>query len=223
MRAFIFDLDGTLLDTLADIAAACNTMLAAHGYPVHSVESYRQRVGNGFGKLVRRALPAETLEELRQQAPDEQAIEALVQETRLAYSRHINDHTRPYDGIPEALAELRRRGMRLGVLSNKTDEYTRALIAAHFPGVFCAVRGARKDTPLKPAPDGARAVIAATGTEAALCFYVGDSDVDMLTARHAGMVGVGVAWGFRGLAEVQAAGAARIVHHPDELPALLDH
>lgn len=222
MRAFIFDLDGTLLDTLQDIAAACNAMLAAHGYPEHDTESYRQRVGNGFGKLVRRALPADALDLLQKQAPDEQAIEVLVQEAREIYSRHSNDSTRPYPGIPEALAELQRRGVCLGVLSNKTDVYTRALIEAHFPGVFCAVRGARKDTPLKPAPDGAFAVIAATGATPDQCFYVGDSDVDMITARRAGMTSVGVAWGFRGLAEVQQAGADIIVHHPREIPALLD-
>lgn len=223
MRAFIFDLDGTLLDTLLDIGNACNAMLAAHGYPVHPPEAYRQMVGNGFGKLVRRALPADALERLRTQRPDEQAVEALVHETLTIYAAHLNDATRPYAGMPDALRELAGRGMRLAVFSNKPDEYTRILIDAHFPGVFSVVRGARPDTPLKPDPAGAFAVAADLGTDPAQCFYVGDSDVDMLTARHAGMTGVGVAWGFRGLEEVRAAGAARLVHHPAELPSLLEN
>lgn len=222
MRAFIFDLDGTLLDTLLDIGHACNAMLAAHGYPVHPPEAYRRMVGNGFGKLVRRALPADALDELRARLPDERAVEELVRETRAVYAEHLNDATRPYDGMPEALRELAARGMALAVFSNKPDEYTRTLIEAHFPGVFSVVRGARPDTPLKPDPAGAVAVMAATDTKPDQCFYVGDSDVDMLTARHAGMIGVGVAWGFRGLEEVRAAGAARLVRHPRELPSLLD-
>ena len=109
MRAFIFDLDGTLLDTLLDIGNACNAMLAAHGYPVHPPEAYRQMVGNGFGKLVRRALPADALERLRTQRPDEQAVEALVHETRTIYAAHLNDATRPYAGMPDALRELSGR------------------------------------------------------------------------------------------------------------------
>ncbi|WP_296305188.1 HAD family hydrolase [uncultured Desulfovibrio sp.] len=223
MRAFIFDLDGTLLDTLLDIGHACNAMLAAHGYPVHEPEAYRRMVGNGFGKLVRRALPADALAELRARRPHEQAVEDLVRETRAVYAEHLNDATRPYEGMPDALRELAARGMTLAVFSNKPNEYTRLLIDAHFPGVFSVIRGARPDTPLKPDPAGAFAVMAAMDTEPGQCFYVGDSDVDMLTARHAGMTGVGVAWGFRGLEEVRAAGAARLVRHPRELPSLLDN
>lgn len=222
MRAFIFDLDGTLLDTLADIGNACNAMLAAHGYPVHPLETYRRMVGNGFGMLVRRALPEDVLLRLRAALPDEGAVDALVRETRAIYAAHLNDATRPYEGMSQALRELDRRGMRLAVFSNKPDEYTRTLVNAHFPGVFSVIRGARPDTPLKPDPSGAAAVIAATDTTAGQCFYVGDSDVDMFTARNAGMVGVGVGWGFRGLDEVRAAGAARLVGHPLELPNLLD-
>ncbi|HJA78182.1 HAD-IA family hydrolase [uncultured Desulfovibrio sp.] len=221
MRAFLFDLDGTLLDTLADIGNACNAMLAAHGYPTHPVEDYRRMIGNGFGMLVRRALPDEALTALRAALPDEAAVEALVRETRAIYADHLNDATRPYEGMPQALRELARRGMRLAVFSNKPDEYTRILVEAHFPGVFSVIRGARPDTPLKPDPAGALSVIAATDTTAGQCFYVGDSDVDMLTARNAGMVGVGVGWGFRGLDEVRAAGAERLVRHPLELPGLL--
>lgn len=222
MRAFIFDLDGTLLDTLADIGNACNAVLAAHGYPTHQLDAYRRMVGNGFGMLLRRALPADALAELRTALPDEAAVDDLVRETRAVYADHLNDATRPYDGMPQALRELERRGMRLAVFSNKPDEYTRTLVEAHFPGVFSVIRGARPDTPLKPDPAGALTVIAATDTTAEQCFYVGDSDVDMLTARNAGMIGVGVGWGFRGLDEVRAAGAARLVGHPLELPTLLE-
>lgn len=218
MKAFIFDLDGTLLDTLEDIAAACNTVLAAHTYPVRGVTDYRQLVGNGFGRLVRGALPPAVREGL---APD--ALETLAAEARARYGSQMFSRTRPYPGVPEALAELARRGFTLAVLSNKPDNFTAELIPRYFPEIpFALVRGARPGMPLKPDPAGPRAMLAELGLEAAQSFYVGDSDVDILTARNAGMVSVGVAWGFRGLAEVRAAGARYLVNRPDQLPGLAE-
>lgn len=217
MKAFIFDLDGTLLDTLEDIGRACNAVLAAHGYPAHPLAAYRRMVGNGFGRLVRSALPPAAL-----QALTPEALTTLVDEARAWYGRHMREHTHPYAGMPEALAELARRGLTLAVLSNKPDDFTRTLISHYFPQIpFAEVRGGRSGTPLKPDPAGPRAMLAALGLEAGQCFYVGDSDVDMLTARNADMISVGVAWGFRGLEEVRAAGARHLVDAPAQLPELV--
>lgn len=130
--------------------------------------------------------------------------------------------TRPYPGVPEVLAALARRGFALAVLSNKPDNFTAALIPRYFPDIpFALVRGGRQDTPLKPDPAGPKAMLAELGIEAAQSFYVGDSDVDVFTARNAGMVSVGVAWGFRGLAEVRAAGARYLVDKPAQLAELI--
>ncbi len=217
MKAFIFDMDGTLLDTLADIGRACNAILAAHGHPTHALPAYRRMVGNGFSRLVRSALPPAVLRDL---APD--ALDALVDEARRWYGQHMREHTRPYDGMPEALAELARRGLTLAVLSNKPDDFTRALVSHYFPQIpFADVRGGRPETPLKPDPTAPGAMLSQLNLEAGQCFYVGDSDVDMLTARNAGMVSVGVAWGFRGPEEVRAAGARHLLSTPAQLPELI--
>ena len=174
-------------------------------------------VGNGFGRLVRSALPPAAL-----QALTPEALTPLVDEARAWYGRHMREHTHPYAGMPEALTELARRGLTLAVLSNKPDDFTRTLINHYFPQIpFAEVRGGRSDTPLKPDPAGPRAILAALGLEAGQCFYVGDSDVDMLTARNADMVSVGVGWGFRGLEEVRAAGARHLVDTPAQLPELV--
>ena len=212
MKAFMFDLDGTLLDTLADIAAACNSLLEAHGWPRHPVEAYRQMVGNGFATLIRRAVPGPVLASL-----DAPALERLVEEGRGLYARHLHGATRPYPGIPAVLAELARRGFALAVLSNKPDDMTQAVIARQFPAVpFARVCGGRAGMPLKPDPAGALALLREMGIAPGECFYVGDSDVDMRTARAAGMVPVGVSWGFRGEEEVRAAGAACVLHRAEE-------
>ncbi|MCR5170070.1 MAG: HAD family hydrolase [Desulfovibrio sp.] len=213
-QAFLFDLDGTLLDTLADLGSACNRMLAAHGWPEHPVDAYRRMIGDGFVRLVERALPPDILPSLR---PGQ--LDRLVREGKEAYSAHLKDATRPYPGMPDAVAELRARGCRLGVLSNKPDPQTRELVETFFPGCFHAVHGGRQGVPLKPDPAAALAMLGELGTDRTCTWYVGDSDVDMITARHAGLAAIGVAWGFRGEAEVAGAGAARIVRHPSELCA----
>ncbi|MBD5641964.1 MAG: HAD-IA family hydrolase [Desulfovibrio sp.] len=212
MDCAVFDLDGTLLDTLADIASACNTVLAWHGYPQHPLEAYRQMVGNGFDRLVERAVPQD-------RKPDAGALAALTLETRQYYASHIMEFTRPYPGMPEALATLKDRGFRLGALSNKPDEMTRELIASFFPGVFAQVRGAMPDVPLKPDPQALLAMYAALG--ATRKAYVGDSNVDMQTAKNAQAYPVGVAWGFRGPAELAEAGAAVVLDSPAELASLV--
>ena len=202
MKACFFDLDGTLLDTLADIGGACNAVLAAHGYPVHPVSAYRRMVGNGFPILMRRALP----ESVVAQGPQER-LDALTEEGRRYYAAHLSIRTTPYPGLVAALGRLQDAGLRLAVLSNKPEDLTCALVPLHFPCI-------RFDTVLLQ-------MAASMGVAPQDCAYVGDSDVDMMTARNAGMTAVGVAWGFRGAAEVQAAGADMVAADAEELVDIL--
>lgn len=217
MDAVIFDLDGTLLNTLDDIGSACNRMLAAHGFPEHVLPAYATMVGNGFARLVERALPATVTAKL---SPQER--EALTAEARAHYAAHLRDHTVPYAGIPQALTTLAETGMPLAVLSNKPDAWTVELIHTFFPDIpFALIRGAHPDAPLKPDPYVPRAMLTQLGLEATQCAYVGDSDVDMQTALNTGMVPVGAAWGFRGAGELRAAGARLLAAQPAELPDIL--
>ncbi len=218
MDAAFFDLDGTLLDTLADIGNACNRMLAAHGFPQHALPAYAAMVGNGFTRTVEQALPPTVTAALSRDG-----LEALAAEARACYAGDLRAHTVPYDDMPQALAALADRGMTLAVLSNKPDAWTVALISHFFPEIpFALVRGARPGVPLKPDPEAPRAMLAELGLQAGRCAYVGDSDVDMRTALNAGMVPVGAAWGFRGGGELLQAGARLLAALPEELPALLD-
>lgn len=206
-----FDLDGTLLDTLADIAGACNTVLARHGYPQHPVAAYAAMVGNGFGMLLRRAAPAE-------RPPDQEELAALTKEARADYATRMTEETRPYPQMPETLASLAADGKKLFVLSNKPDNLTAALVCHYFPAIaFCAVRGALPDQPLKPDPACLLSMLAAAGIPPEAACYIGDSDVDMLTAKNAALAGIGAAWGFRGKAELAAAGATVVINEPRDL------
>ncbi|WP_417016613.1 HAD family hydrolase [Alistipes sp.] len=210
----IFDLDGTLLDTIGDLAVACNAMLALRGLPQHSYEEYCHFVGNGILRLVERALP----EVLR--TPEN--VAAARADFVKYYIDHIDCHTKPYAGIPELLQELTRRGVRMAVASNKFQAGTEKLIARFFPGVeFVAVFGQRPDVPLKPDPAVVDEILARAGTPKERVLYVGDSGVDMQTARAAGVRSAGVTWGFRDREELQAAGACQLVDRPDQLIALL--
>ena len=217
MDAAFFDLDGTLLDTLADIGSACNRMLAAHGLPEHPLAAYATMVGNGFTRTVERALPPKVWSAL-----SAEEREAFTAEARAQYAAHLFDHTQPYAGMPEALGALAGCGLTLAVLSNKPDAWTVEIIRHFFPQVpFAIIRGARPDSPLKPDPLVPRAMLAELDLAPLRCAYVGDSDVDMLTARNTGMLPVGAAWGFRGPDELLQAGARLLVREPAELPELL--
>ena len=217
MDGAFFDLDGTLLDTLDDIGSACNQMLAAHGYPCHPLPAYAGMVGNGFGRLVERALPAAVATEL-----SGEEREVLVREARAHYAAHLWDHTLPYAGMPEALATLAKRGLTLAVLSNKPHDWTVELIRRFFPSIpFALIRGATPDAPLKPDPRVPLAMLAELDLEPAKCAYVGDSDVDMETALKSGMTPVGAAWGFRGAVELRQAGARFLAGQPMELTEIL--
>ena len=210
----IFDLDGTLLDTIGDLAVACNAVLALRGLPQHSYEEYCHFVGNGIMRLVERALP----EELR----TPYTVAAVRADFVKYYTEHIDTYTKPYEGVPELMTELVRRGIRVAVASNKFQAGTEKLVRLFFPGVdFAAVFGQREGVPLKPDPAVVGEILARTGVDRERVLYVGDSGVDMQTAAAAGVRSVGVIWGFRDRAELVGAGAQHIVDRPAEILNIL--
>ena len=211
-RAVIFDLDGTLLDTLEDIADAGNAALAGLGYAPHPVASYKQFVGDGVAMLVRRTLPAGA------QADFERALAAM----RVQYAKHLDVKTRPYPGIPELLDALVARGVALCVFSNKPDAFCQASMARYFGGwPWAVIQGEMPGVPRKPDPAGAVAIAGHVGVAPSRCFFVGDSPMDMACAKGAGMTAVAVTWGFRDRASLEAAGAEHVIERPEELLGLV--
>jgi len=216
LKALIFDLDGTLLDSLADIATSINEMLAARGHPKCETEVFRQMVGDGMEKLVERALP--------EHARDEETIRLGTAEYRALYETHWNLETKPYPGIEALLDALRSRGIKLGVISNKAHRFTVPMCDHFFgPDRFDAILGARDGVPHKPAPDGGLELIAALGLTPDECAYVGDSGIDMAFAKACGMRAIGVLWGFRDEAELREHGADVLVSRAGEILALQEH
>lgn len=214
VRLVIFDLDGTLLDTVGDLAGACNDLLAAHGWPRHESDEYYYFVGNGINKLIERALPRDIA------SPE--AAAALRPEFVRLYQSRITRLTEPYEGIRDLLHELRGRGIELAVASNKYQAGTGELVKHFFADVeFLAVLGQREGVPVKPDPTVVREIMAKAGVEAGEVLYVGDSGVDMETARNAGVRSAGVTWGFRPRTELESCGACHIVDRPEEILDLL--
>jgi len=213
-RAVLFDLDGTLLDTLEDLADAMNAVLTAEGLPTHPTDAYRHFVGDGIVNLVRRALPADRR--------DETTLERLVAADREEYARRWDRKTRPYEGVPRLLDGLTGRGLGLAILSNKPDDSTRLCVEKLLPGwSFDAVQGVAEGVPLKPDPAGALGIARRLGVAPGSFLYVGDTATDMRTAVGAGMFPVGALWGFRDADELTAAGAQSLLVHPAELLDLL--
>ncbi|MHB2017228.1 MAG: HAD family hydrolase [Candidatus Xenobia bacterium] len=206
MRAIIFDLDGTLLDSLQDLADAMNAVLTARGLPTHPRDAYKGFVGDGITVLTQRALP-----------PDCQGrVVECVAAMREEYRRRETMSTRPYPEIPELLAALRERRIPLAVLSNKPHEFTVSLVQ-QLLGPFELVWGMRAEFPAKPDPTSALAIAAAMGVPPGAITFVGDTSIDMQTAGAAGMTPVGVLWGFRPGEELQRAGARHLIARPLQL------
>jgi phosphoglycolate phosphatase len=211
-QAVLFDLDGTLADTLADLADATDAALTALGCPTHPLPNYRHMVGDGARNLCQRALPSD-----RQDLAD-QAVRLMRQH----YDAHCFDKTRLYDGVPALVAELRRRGLKLAVLSNKPDDFTKRMIAHYFrPNPFDEVRGQLPDVPLKPDPTATSQIADRLGVPPGAWLYLGDTNTDMRAARAAGMFAVGVLWGFRDRQELLDSGAQALVATPAEVLSLL--
>jgi len=206
---YIFDLDGTLLDTLQDLAASTNDALRQYGMPEHSVDDVRRFVGNGVRRLMEQAVPG---------GADNAQFDAVFAAFRQHYMQHSLDTTRPYDGISETLRALKQRGCKMAVVSNKMMAATRELVAHFFPEITVAIgeqeeAGIRK----KPAPDTVYEALRQLGVGKEGAVYVGDSDVDLQTARNAGLPCVSVLWGFRDRDFLVEHGATTFIQRPQEL------
>lgn len=212
-RTVIFDLDGTLLNTIADLAAAGNHVCRTHGWPEFSIAQFQAMVGHGIPNLVSRFSPesARTPEQLAQ----------TLSEFSDYYGAHSADHTQPYPGMVQLLAHLQAAGIQLAVYSNKADDFSRTLIAQFFPGVFQLVRGKREGVPVKPDAQAARGVMQELGAAVANTLFVGDSSVDIHTGHNAGTKACGVTWGFRSRDSLVEAGADFLADTPAELEALI--
>ena len=207
---YIFDLDGTLLDTLGDLAASVNYALRTHGMPEHSVDDVRRFVGNGVRKLMERAVP---------DGADNPRFDAAFATFRQHYMAHSLDTTRPYEGIPEALEALKARGCHLAVVSNKMMAATQELCRHFFPDTIEVAIGEDEAAGIrrKPAPDTVFAALKALGVGKENAVYVGDSDVDIQTACNAGLRCISVLWGFRDRDFLISHGAQTFITHPAEL------
>lgn len=214
VQAVCFDLDGTLLDTLEEIAVSANAVLERHGLPVHPVPAYRYFVGDGVRRLIKRVLPPD------QVVPDR--VSELTRELSQEYDRRDNELTQIYPGIESMLGALVERGIPLAVLSNKPHALTLACLERFFPQVsFSVAMGQQDDIPRKPDPAGALRVASTMGLKPGAILYLGDTDVDMKTASAAGMIPAGVLWGFRDRAELERHGAAHLLENPAEVLILI--
>ena len=210
----IFDLDGTLLNTIEDLGYAANHALQAHGYPTLSIASYPFFVGNGVRRLIERVLPED--------ARTEATIDRLLITFKEYYNDHNTDYTKPYEGIPELLSLLSSRGVAIAVASNKYQAATEKLISHFFPTLsFIAVEGQKEGVPVKPDPSIVFEILAKAKTPKADTIYIGDSGVDMETARRACVDSVGVTWGFRPEKELVENHADTIVNSPGDIEKLV--
>lgn len=208
----IFDLDGTLLNTLADLAAATNHALAEHKLPQRTTDEVRRFVGNGIRKLIERAVPADTPAELQ---------EEVFSSFNRYYKQHCADSTRPYEGVPQLLQQLRTAGCRTAIVSNKADYGVQALAKQYFDGQLDAACGERAGITKKPAPDMLLAIMQQLKAEPASTIYIGDSDTDLDTARNAGVACIGACWGFRGRAFLEAHGAKLLAENVGDIWELI--
>lgn len=208
-KVAIFDLDGTLLDTLKDLADACNFALRSYGFPEHQIEEYKYFLGNGAYKLIERALPIGK--------KDAETIGKVLGEFKKYYEKHKSDFTKPYDGIEDLLIALKEAGIKTAVVSNKPHEFAVEIVERYFAKSFDIVFGKREGYLAKPDPTTVIETLNHFKCKKEEAVYIGDSDVDMFTGKNAGLFSIGVAWGFRGARELSAAGANKIVYTSEEL------
>lgn len=213
-RGIIFDLDGTLVDSIEDLADSMNTVLRSNNLPVHELQAYKYFVGNGIRNLVRRAIP--------EKERSEELITKCYQSMIETYRDNCMNKTKPYDGIPDLLNELTARNMKLAVFSNKAHELTKKIVSELLPyWNFEVVKGLSDEALKKPSPVGALQISKAFGIIPEEIVYLGDTGVDMETANKAGMYPVGVLWGFRTKEELTATGAKYILNSPMDLIQIL--
>ncbi len=208
----IFDLDGTLLNTIDDLADTGNHVCALHGWSVHSVEEYKRMVGNGIPKLVERFAPPGT---------DQATLDQAYEEFMDWYGVHKEDKTAPYPGMRETALALKEAGVSIAVLSNKADEMAGPVVEAYYPGVFPLVQGALPGLPTKPDPTLLHKLMERMGAVPEETLFVGDSNVDIRTAKNGNLTSCGVLWGFRSRQELEAEGADFLARSPQELKRLV--
>lgn len=209
----IFDLDGTLLDTLGDLSNSVNYVLKRHGFPEISLDDTRRFVGNGYANLMESAIPGGTGYPLFQKC---------LEEFSGYYSKHMENLTQPYPGIQELLEELKKRKYKMAVVSNKNDKAVKALTKKYFGEYIQVAIGESAGAARKPAPDTVYKALEELGADTSNAVYVGDSEVDILTAKNVGLPCVSVSWGFRDKEFLQAHGASRIIDEPGELLKIFD-
>ena len=211
-KGIIFDLDGTLINSLPDIAGSMNRVLVRNGLEVHPVEAYKLMVGNGAVRLTERAIGGQT-----------DMKEKVYREYRAEYSTHACVDSYPYEGMTKTLQALEQRGIMMAVFSNKDQEDTEQVIRHYFPGIaFSIVRGRQEGVPLKPSPEGALMIAEAFHLKPEEVLYVGDTGTDMDCGKNASMETVGVSWGFRSVDELKEHQACHIIDKPEELLAYFD-
>lgn len=212
IKLAIFDLDGTILDTLQDLADAVNHALAVYDLPTHTTAEVRSYIGNGIRNLIDRSVP---------QGMEEEVVLCVFAEFKKYYSEHCADKTCPYDGILDMLANIRAEGIKTAVLSNKADFAVQGLCAQYFPDLIDYAAGEKEGVPKKPAPDSIYALLESLDCRAEDTVYIGDSEVDILTARNAGLKCIIVDWGFRDREQLRQAGAERILSTVEDLTGAL--
>ncbi len=215
IKALLFDLDGTLTNTLDDLADAVNYALRFFGFETHSTEKYRYFVGNGMSKLIERATPEENR--------DAETLSSVKEKFYEYYNLHSTDKTRAYDGISEALAEFKKAGLKTAVVTNKDDAAAKTIVNRFFPDCFDFVIGASDNIPKKPDPTIVRVAMERLSVSADECVFIGDSCVDIETAKNGGLYSVGVAWGFRPRSELIEYNASSIVDTAEELVSLINN
>lgn len=213
VQTVIFDLDGTLLNTIDDLAAACNWVCRNNNWPERTAEEYKRLVGHGIPNLVEQFSPPEFRSPL--------LMMSTLSQFSDYYGKHSLDRTAPYPGIAELLEALKRRGVRLAVYSNKADEFSQVIVRHFFADTFDIVRGKLPVVPAKPDPTGIRRLMKELNASRSSTVCIGDSDVDILTAHNAGLTACGVTWGFRSREELASAGAEHIADSPAQLMGCL--
>ena len=209
----IFELDGTLLDTIDDLADAGNYVCRLHGWPTYTVEEYKRFVGNGMAKLVARFVPEEW------RTPE--GVAAILEEFMPYYDAHKEDKTAPYPGMVDCVARLRAAGVNIAVLTNKADPMAGPVVNAYYPGLFPTVQGALPGMPTKPDPPLLHKLMERMHATRENTLFVGDSNVDIRTAKNGGLTGCGVLWGFRSRQELETEGADVLVQTPEELERVI--
>lgn len=207
-KAAIFDMDGTILNTLQDLQNATNYALREHNFPERTYEEVRNFVGNGVQKLIERALP---------EGSSDETVQSVLASFKTYYKVHSTDTTAPYEGIPEAIKKLREAGIKTAVVSNKPDFGVQDLVKDFFPNLFDAALGEKAGIAKKPAPDMVNSALDSLAVSKADSVYIGDSDVDFMTAKNSGLSFIGCSWGFKGRSFLEKLGAGTIVDNAEQL------